>query len=71
MFSKLKAFGVFTIDYNFKWIIIMVSMIIFFGLLTLFLPKPASIVMDVLSWIVGTVAVAILFIEILFRILRH
>ena len=62
LFSRLKSFGNFAINYDIGCIIVVVALLLTFGLLQLFLPEISNVILEVLSWICGTIAVSIVFI---------
>lgn len=70
IFSKLSAFGNFAIVYSYKWIISVFCFLLFFGFMTLFLPHVAAIIYDVFSWLVGSLGVALIAIEIFYKFVK-
>lgn len=66
LFARFNSFDGGGLEYNIKWILFVSGSVLFVGLLSLFLPKVAAILMNVVSWLSIFVCVSIVFIEVLY-----
>ncbi len=70
-FSRLDAYDGRGITYDFKWILSLSASVLLIGLLILYFPDTTTIVIDVISWILGTIGVSIVFIDFMYVYIKR
>lgn len=71
IFARLEAFNGSGIQFDWKWVIILGICVIAVGHLIIFAPDVASTFMDVVTWVIGGISVALIILETFFRCIKH
>ena len=59
VFARLDAFDGSGIEFNLKWVILVGILVLGIGQLIIFASDIANMVLDVITWVLGTIAVGL------------